>query len=200
MALQRTGSLGLEAVRQLGARGRSVVSTAAQQAHGAGSDGAAMAGMVADPSATQREAGEAEEQADTQAAGVTGAGEAGAAASPEAEAAARGPPPPSIAVLYRTAAQSGAVEQHLVRAGVAYRVHAGSAFLDRKEVKDALSYLMLLANPRDATAFARCVQTPPRQVGAKTVEKLLAEAQAAGVPVLHRVLQQKGACACAFAC
>jgi DNA helicase-2/ATP-dependent DNA helicase PcrA len=88
-----------------------------------------------------------------------------------------------IAVFYRTNAQSRVLEDMLVRYGVGYQVIGGTRFYDRAEVKDALAYLTLLANPSDAVAFARVVNSPKRGIGQTTVGRILAHANTVGEPV-----------------
>ncbi|MDR1708150.1 MAG: UvrD-helicase domain-containing protein, partial [Candidatus Accumulibacter sp.] len=77
-----------------------------------------------------------------------------------------------VAVLYRSNAQSRALERELFKAGVPYRVYGGARFFDRQEVKHALAYLRLIANPDDDTAFARVVNFPVRGIGARSLEAL----------------------------
>ncbi len=77
-----------------------------------------------------------------------------------------------MALLYRSNAQSRILEHSLFRSGVAYRVYGGLRFFERQEVKHALAYLRLAANPDDDTAFTRVVNFPPRGVGARSVEQL----------------------------
>jgi DNA helicase II / ATP-dependent DNA helicase PcrA len=77
-----------------------------------------------------------------------------------------------IAVLYRSNAQSRAIEHTLVNAGIPYRVYGGLRFFERQEVKHALAYLRLIDNPNDDTAFARVVNFPARGIGARTIEQL----------------------------
>lgn len=94
-------------------------------------------------------------------------------------------PPSDIAVLYRTNAQSRALEEALMRWGVPYRLIGGTRFYERKEVKDALAYLRLIFNPADDAAFTRVVNAPRRGVGATSLSKLNALAHDAGVPLLQ---------------
>lgn len=75
-----------------------------------------------------------------------------------------------IAILYRSNAQSRVIEEALLRAGVAYRIHGGMRYFERSEIKDALSYLRLLLNGHDDTAFERVVNFPARGIGEKTLE------------------------------
>ncbi|HWU67846.1 MAG TPA: DNA helicase II [Stenotrophobium sp.] len=77
-----------------------------------------------------------------------------------------------LAVLYRTSAQSRVLEELLIRAQIPYRIYGGLRFFERMEVKDALSYLRLLHNRDDDTSFERAVNTPPRGIGATTIERL----------------------------
>ena len=77
-----------------------------------------------------------------------------------------------IAVLYRVSAQSRVLEESLLAAGVPYRVYGGLRFYERAEIKDALAYLRLVANRHDDAAFERVVNTPPRGIGARTVDAL----------------------------
>jgi DNA helicase-2/ATP-dependent DNA helicase PcrA len=84
----------------------------------------------------------------------------------------------SMALLYRSNAQSRILEHSLFRAGVPYKVYGGLRFFERQEVKHALAYLRLAANADDDTAFSRVVNFPPRGVGARSVEQLQEAAQA----------------------
>jgi len=77
-----------------------------------------------------------------------------------------------IAILYRSNAQSRVMEEALLRAGIAYRIHGGMRFFERAEIKDALSYLRLILNPDDDAAFERAIHVPSRGVGEKTLSHL----------------------------
>jgi DNA helicase-2/ATP-dependent DNA helicase PcrA len=77
-----------------------------------------------------------------------------------------------FAVLYRTNAQSRAFEDVLLRRGIPYRLVGGLRFYERKEVKDVLAYLRLVANPRDPVAFGRIVNVPRRKIGDRSVAEL----------------------------
>ncbi|MCB1957341.1 MAG: UvrD-helicase domain-containing protein [Rhodocyclaceae bacterium] len=77
-----------------------------------------------------------------------------------------------IALLYRSNAQSRTLEHQLFSAGVPYRVYGGLRFFERQEIKHALAYLRLLANPDDDTAFMRVVNFPTRGIGARSLELL----------------------------
>lgn len=70
-----------------------------------------------------------------------------------------------IAILYRTNAQSRAIEDQLRRSGVPYKLVGGTKFYERKEVKDILAYLKLLVNPRDSVSLRRIVNFPTRGIG-----------------------------------
>ena len=77
-----------------------------------------------------------------------------------------------MALLYRSNAQSRILEHSLFRAGLAYKVYGGLRFFERQEVKHAMAYLRLAANPDDDTAFSRVVNFPPRGIGARSIEQL----------------------------
>jgi DNA helicase-2/ATP-dependent DNA helicase PcrA len=77
-----------------------------------------------------------------------------------------------VAVLFRMNAQSRLFEEGLLRLRLPYLVVGGVGFYERKEVRDVLAYLRLVQNPRDAVAFRRVVNVPPRGIGAKTVEEI----------------------------
>ncbi|HSD66204.1 MAG TPA: 3'-5' exonuclease, partial [Vicinamibacteria bacterium] len=85
-----------------------------------------------------------------------------------------------VAVLFRMNAQSRLFEEGLLRLRLPYLVVGGVGFYERKEVKDVLAYLRLVLNPRDAVAFHRVVNVPPRGIGAKTVEEIDRSAATAG--------------------
>ena len=88
-----------------------------------------------------------------------------------------------IAVFYRTNAQSRVLEDTLVRREVAYQVIGGTKFYDRAEIKDALAYLIVLANPQDANAFTRIANAPRRGIGATSLSRVLTHAATLGIPV-----------------
>ncbi|MFG6115486.1 DNA helicase PcrA [Halobacillus sp. MO56] len=81
-----------------------------------------------------------------------------------------------IAILYRTNAQSRTIEETFVKAGIPYQMIGGTKFYDRKEIKDMLAYLRLIANPNDDLSFTRVVNEPKRGVGKTSIEKLQAYA------------------------
>ena len=77
-----------------------------------------------------------------------------------------------IAILYRSNAQSRTLEEELLRARLPYQIHGGHRFFERMEIRNAMAYIRLLANRHADAAFERAVNTPPRGIGEKTVEKL----------------------------
>ncbi|MEB3295081.1 MAG: DNA helicase PcrA [Synechococcales bacterium] len=88
-----------------------------------------------------------------------------------------------FAILYRTNAQSRALEESLVRSQVPYKVIGGLRFYDRKEIKDVLAYLRAVANPADTVSLLRVVNTPKRGVGKSTLEGLTRAANELGIPL-----------------
>lgn len=77
-----------------------------------------------------------------------------------------------FAILYRTNAQSRAIEDALRRKNIPYKIYGGLSFYQRKEVKDLLAYFRLTANPKDEEAFRRVINYPKRGIGDTTVEKI----------------------------
>ncbi|MBI4994593.1 UvrD-helicase domain-containing protein [Candidatus Peregrinibacteria bacterium] len=75
-------------------------------------------------------------------------------------------------VLYRTNAQSRAIEETFMRYGIPYKIIGGIKFYARKEIKDVIAYLRVIANPSDSVSLMRIINSPPRQIGPKTLEKL----------------------------
>ncbi len=94
----------------------------------------------------------------------------------------------SLAVLYRTNAQSRTIEDALMREGLAYRIVGGVRFYERKEIKDALAYLKLIINPHDDVSLRRVINVPTRGIGKGVMEALEnadpATAAPAGMPPL----------------
>jgi DNA helicase-2/ATP-dependent DNA helicase PcrA len=82
-----------------------------------------------------------------------------------------------IAVLYRSNAQSRVLEHTLFSTGIPYKVYGGQRFFERQEIKHALAYLRLIANPDDDTSWMRVVNFPTRGIGARTLEQLNDAAQ-----------------------
>ena len=83
-----------------------------------------------------------------------------------------GEPRRSIAILYRSNAQSRVLEESLLREGIPYRIYGGQRFYERLEIRNALAYLRLAQTCDDDPALERVLNTPPRGIGSKTVEKL----------------------------
>ncbi len=79
--------------------------------------------------------------------------------------------PSSVAVLYRTHAQSRAIEEALIKNSIPYKIIGGIQFYERKEIKDILAYLRLIVNPFDRTSFFRVINCPARGLGAKFEEQ-----------------------------
>ncbi len=94
-----------------------------------------------------------------------------------------------IAVLYRTNALSRALEETLTRADVAYQVIGGAKFFERAEIKDAIAYLSLIANPADVVSFTRVVNSPRRGIGQTSLARVLAHAASLGLPVWEAAAQ-----------
>ena len=89
-----------------------------------------------------------------------------------------GEPRRSIAILYRSNAQSRVLEESLLREGIPYRIYGGQRFYERLEIRNALAYLRLAQTRHDDPALERVLNTPPRGIGSKTVEKLREVARA----------------------
>jgi DNA helicase-2/ATP-dependent DNA helicase PcrA len=77
-----------------------------------------------------------------------------------------------IAVLYRTNAQSRNIEEQLIRFNIPYKIIGGFRFYARKEIKDIISYLRVIQNPKDSVSWERIINTPPRGIGDKSKEKI----------------------------
>ena len=88
----------------------------------------------------------------------------------------------NFAILYRTNAQSRALEEALRSASIPHRVIGGTRFYDRKEVRDLMAYLRVIANPHDEAAFRRIINYPNRGIGDRTIERVGARAQETGTP------------------
>jgi DNA helicase-2/ATP-dependent DNA helicase PcrA len=91
--------------------------------------------------------------------------------------------PGECAVMYRTNAQSRVLEDAFVRANLPYRLVGATRFYSRREIKDILAYLRVIHNPADKISLLRIVNTPPRGIGAKTIDSLQAWADSSGKPM-----------------
>ncbi|MFN0062100.1 MAG: ATP-dependent helicase [Myxococcaceae bacterium] len=96
---------------------------------------------------------------------------------------AQGISPDDIAILYRTNGQSGPFEEALLERRVPYAVVGGNEFFDRREVRDVMAYLKLLAHPGDELSLLRIINVPARGIGDVTVERLRAHAADRGMPL-----------------
>jgi DNA helicase II / ATP-dependent DNA helicase PcrA len=88
-----------------------------------------------------------------------------------------------IAVLYRTNAMSRVIEDALVRSEVAYQVIGGTKFYERAEIKDAIAYMQLIANPFDVVSFGRVANSPRRGIGQTSLARLTGYASSVDVPI-----------------
>ena len=86
-----------------------------------------------------------------------------------------------FAILYRTNAQSRPFEEELRRNGIDFQIYGGLSFYQRKEIKDIVAYLRLIANPDDEEAFKRIINYPARGIGNTTVSRISADAQERGI-------------------
>ncbi len=93
-----------------------------------------------------------------------------------------------IAVFYRTNAMSRVIEDTLVRREIAYQVIGGTKFYERAEIKDAIAYLSLLANPFDVVSFTRIVNSPRRGIGQTSLARVLSHAASIDVSVWEAAL------------
>src|SRR5699024_8577454 len=92
-----------------------------------------------------------------------------------------------IAILYRTNAQSMAIEEALMKSTFDYQIIGGLKFYERKEIKDIIAYLRLIANPNDDLSFIRVVNEPKRGIGRTTIERLQSYAAAEGITLYQSV-------------
>ncbi|MBS9337915.1 DNA helicase PcrA [Fructobacillus parabroussonetiae] len=94
-----------------------------------------------------------------------------------------------FAILYRTNAQSRAMEEALVKANIPYTIVGGHKFYDRKEILDIMAYLSLVANPADNAALERIINVPKRAIGQTTIDRLFAFADSINLPMLAAIDQ-----------
>src|SRR5262249_31914598 len=92
-------------------------------------------------------------------------------------------------ILYRTNAQSRAIEEILIRSGIQYTILGGTKFYDRQEIKDMIAYLKLVYNPKDGQAFNRVVNTPKRGIGKTSLERLESYAASRGISSIEAALE-----------
>ncbi len=105
-----------------------------------------------------------------------------------------GEPLADAAILYRSNAQSRVLEEALIRAGLPYRIYGGQRFYERLEIRNALAYLRLLQSRGDDAAVERVINTPPRGIGGKTMDKVRDTAREREIPLwqaVHAVLEEK---------
>ena len=98
-----------------------------------------------------------------------------------------------LAVLYRSNAQSRVLEESLIRARLPYRIYGGVRFFERMEVKDALAWLRVLVNRDEDVSFERALTTPPRGVGATSIERLRLFAREHGLSLWKAARHGSGA-------
>ncbi len=94
-----------------------------------------------------------------------------------------------VAVMYRTNAQSRALEEQFLRANIPYKVIGSRKFYERKEIKDMLAYLRLLANPQDELSLKRIINVPNRKIGPKTLGELQLWASAKSLSLFEAIQQ-----------
>ena len=99
----------------------------------------------------------------------------------------------SIAVLYRTNAQSRVIEDELRHMGIPYRIYGGMSFYQRKEIKDAIAYFRLAVNPHDNEAFARVINYPLRGIGETTVMKVREASRLSGCSMMEVICNLEAA-------
>ncbi|OGP66668.1 MAG: ATP-dependent DNA helicase PcrA [Deltaproteobacteria bacterium RBG_13_47_9] len=100
-----------------------------------------------------------------------------------------GRPYRDIAVFYRINAQSRAIEDELVKHQIPYTIVGGLKFYERKEIKDILAYLKLIANPSDGLSLKRIINVPSRGIGEKTIEKIEIFSKEKGIPLYEGMKQ-----------
>lgn len=98
---------------------------------------------------------------------------------------ARGKTLSECVILYRTNAQSRAIEEVLVRSHMPYTLVGSTRFYERTEIKDMIAYLKLVYNPKDGQAFNRAINTPKRGIGKTTLEKVQSFAEEHGISMLE---------------
>jgi len=89
-----------------------------------------------------------------------------------------------FAIFYRTNAQSRIFEEHFIRSGMPYNIVGGLRFYERKEIKDTIAYLKVIANPSDSLSLMRIINTPPRGIGKTTVDRAAAFGAEQNIPLV----------------
>lgn len=90
-----------------------------------------------------------------------------------------------FAIFYRTNAQSRIFEEHFIRSGMPYNIVGGLRFYERKEIKDAISYLKVVANSNDSLSLMRTINTPPRGIGKATIDRAASFGAEQGIPLFE---------------
>lgn len=97
----------------------------------------------------------------------------------------------SFAVLYRNNAQSRRLEEAMVRRGIPYRIFGSIRYYERKEIKDILSYMRLVANPNEGESLLRILNVPKRGIGEKTLEKIQGYASAKNISLFESLHEEE---------
>ncbi len=104
----------------------------------------------------------------------------------------KGRAPRDFSIFYRVNSMSRVFEEELLRAGIAYRIARGTAFYERKEIKDLLAYLRVLINPADQVSLERIFNVPARGIGKVTVDRLKSHARRTGQSLLDVARSREG--------
>lgn len=96
-----------------------------------------------------------------------------------------------FAILYRTNAQSRAMEDALRKRDIPYRIYGGLSFYQRKEIKDILAYLRILVNPKDEESLKRIINYPPRGIGQTSLDKLVVASKQHNLPLFETIVKAK---------
>jgi DNA helicase-2/ATP-dependent DNA helicase PcrA len=100
----------------------------------------------------------------------------------------------SVAILYRSNAQSRVLEEALIRGAIPYRIYGGQRFYERLEIRNAMAYLRLMQNRADDAAVERVINTPPRGIGGRTLDIVRECARERGLPLwgaINCVVEEK---------
>ena len=96
-----------------------------------------------------------------------------------------------FAILYRTNAQSRAMEDALRKRDIPYRIYGGLSFYQRKEIKDILAYLRMLVNPKDEESLKRIINYPPRGIGQTSLDKLVVASKQHNLSIFETIVKAK---------